>query len=125
MTSSKDKPSKRQLEIVNAYFSFLDSHIKSIVSGEADAFLPLSEIAAKLHVSHQHLTDTVQQAKGHHPCYYYDLKIIDQAKEMLISNERTVAEIAYALTYDPSNFSKFFKKIVGVSPGVWRMANKN
>lgn len=124
MTSLNDKPSKRQQEIVNDYFNFLDSHIKSVVSGQTDAFLPLSEIAGKLHVSHQHLTDTIQQVKGNHPCHYYDLKIIEQAKQMLKSNKRTVTEIAHSLTYDPSNFTKFFKKIVGVSPGAWRITNK-
>lgn len=123
MNMSKDKPSRRQEEIVNAYFSFLNSHIESVISGASDDFLPLSEIAHQLHISHQHLTDTIQQANGHHPCYYYDLKIIEAAKEMLKASDKTVTEVAYTLTYDPSNFSKFFKKIVGVSPGTWQREN--
>ncbi|MDA3615049.1 helix-turn-helix domain-containing protein [Polluticaenibacter yanchengensis] len=120
---SKDKPSRRQEEIVNAYFSFLNSHIESVISGASNDFLPLSEIAHQLHISHQHLTDTIKQANGQHPCYYYDLKIIEAAKEMLKASDKTVTEVAYTLTYDPSNFSKFFKKIVGVSPGTWQREN--
>ncbi len=43
---------------------------------------------------------------------------------MLSETDKSIAEIAKTLTYDPSNFSKFFKKIVGQTPGQFRKKSK-
>ncbi len=69
----------------------------------------LNQIARELAISHQHLSDTLQQETGHHPCHFYDEKIIERAKALLKETNLPVAQIALQLTYDPSNFSKFFK----------------
>ncbi|WP_126973005.1 helix-turn-helix domain-containing protein [Gynurincola endophyticus] len=117
--------SKRSVEITSQYFDFLDRHISDVVNGRAADFLELNQIAGELFVSHKHLTDTVQKETGNHPCHFYDLKIIDQAKRMLTDTSRSIADIATILTYDPSNFSKFFKKFVGQTPGQYRQKNKS
>lgn len=114
----------RGKEITEKYFEFLDQHIADVISGKASDFMEINKIAFELSLSHQHLTDTIQQNTHHHPCYYYDLKIIEKAKEMLLEKEESISEIAKLLTYDPSNFSKFFKKFVGLTPGQFRKQNK-
>lgn len=115
---------KRSKEITGNYFRFLDKHIGDVVSGQVTDFMEINQIASELFISHTHLTDTVQKETGHHPCYFYDLKIIDQAKQMLSETDISVSTIAKILTYDPSNFSKFFKKNVGQTPGQFRKENK-
>lgn len=117
--------SKRSKEITENYFQFLDKHIADVVSGTTDQFMEINQIATKLFLSHKHLTDTVQKETGSHPCHFYDLKIIDEAKRLLSETDRSIAEIAKILTYDPSNFSKFFKKFVEKTPGQFRKENKN
>ncbi len=119
MTSKQDTQ-KRSKEITQNYFQFLDLHIDDVVSGKVTDFMEINQIASELFISHKHLTDTVQQETGHHPCHFYDLKIIDQAKKMLEETVLPVSEIARILTYDPSNFSKFFKKFTGQAPGTFR-----
>lgn len=116
---------KRSEEITQNYFQFLDRHIAEVVSGKLLDFMEINEIASQLFVSHKHLTDTVQKETGNHPCYFYDLKIIEQAKRMLVESDKSVAEVAKTLTYDPSNFSKFFKKFVGQTPGLFQKENKS
>jgi AraC-like DNA-binding protein len=111
---------KRSKQITENYFKFLDNHIADIVSGKVIDFMEINEIAKELFLSHQHLTDTIQKETGNHPCHFYDLKIIDHAKRMLLETDKPVSEIARILTYDPSNFSKFFKKLVGQTPGQFR-----
>lgn len=86
--------------------------------------MEINQISSELFLSHKHLTDTVQKETGNHPCYFYDIKIIDQAKQMLSQTDKSVSEIARTLTYDPSNFSKFFKKITGKTPGQFRKENQ-
>ncbi len=115
---------KRSKEITENYFRFLDKHIADVVSGTVDGFMEINQIASELFVSHKHLTDTLQKETGNHPCHFYDLKIIDEAKKMLSETDNSIAEIAKILTYDPSNFSKFFKKFIGQTPGKFRKENK-
>ena len=124
MKASERDILKRSEEITENYFQFLDKHIEDVVLGKVDEFMEINQIASELFVSHKHLTDTVQKATGNHPCYFYDLKIIDEAKKMLSETDKSVSEIAKILTYDPSNFSKFFKKFIGKTPGQFRKENK-
>ena len=116
----KEKHNTRSSEIVESYFTFLDKHIDEVVSGNTPEFMELNQIARELAISHQHLSDTLQQETGHHPCHFYDEKIIERAKTFLKETNLPVAQIALQLTYDPSNFSKFFKKWTGQTPGTFR-----
>src|SRR5690606_21393360 len=115
---------KRSEEITENYFQFLDNHIEDVVLGKTEEFMEINQIASALFISHKHLTDTVQKETGSHPCHFYDLKILDEAKKMLLETDKTISEIAKILTYDPSNFSKFFKKFIGKTPGQFRKENK-
>ncbi len=111
---------KRGREITRQYFDFLDLHIEDVIHGRVPEFFGLSKIAGELAVSHKHLTATVQREMGNHPCHFYDARIIEKAKQLLMNFELSIAEIALTLTYDPSNFSKFFKKWTGITPGQFR-----
>lgn len=110
----------RSKEITENYFRFLDKHIVDVVSGKVNDFMEINQIADELFISHKHLTDTIQKETGNHPCHFYDLKIIEEAKKMLARTSIPIAEIARTLTYDPSNFSKFFRKFTGQTPGAFR-----
>jgi len=115
---------KRGKEITENYFQFLDRHIADVVSGNVSDFMEINKIASELFISHKHLTDTVQKETGNHPCHFYDLKIVDKAKVLLTDTGLSIAEIAKKLTYDPSNFGKFFKKFTGQTAGEFRKQHK-
>jgi AraC-like DNA-binding protein len=112
--------SKRSKEITEKYFRFLDEHVSDVVSGKESDFMEINQIASRLFLSHKHLTDTVQKETGNHPCHFYDLRIIEEAKKMLAKTDLSISEIARILTYDPSNFSKFFRKFTRQTPGEFR-----
>lgn len=107
-------------EITTNYFEFLDQHIEDVTNGDVAEFLELNQIASKLNISHSHLSDTLQKSTGYHPCHFYDLKIIEKAKFLLTETNFSIAEVARKLTYDPSNFGKFFKKFTGKTAGEFR-----
>jgi AraC-like DNA-binding protein len=110
----------RYAEISNKYFAFLDKHIADLVAGKAIEMLNLNQIAGQLCISHKHLIAVIRQTSGNHPCYFYDFKILEVAKKLISNTSLPIAEIARRLTYDPSNFSKFFRKLEGMPPGLFR-----
>lgn len=115
---------KRAAQITEQYFAFLDQHVEDVANDNVADFLELNQIANALHISHSHLSDTLQKSTGHHPCHFYDLKIVDKAKSLLKETDLSIAFIAKKLTYDPSNFSKFFKKFTGQTAGQFRAQQK-
>ncbi len=117
--------SDRYEEITENYLKFIENHVCEVVSGKKQDFMELNEIASELALSHKHLIDVLKQTKGNHPCHFYDAEIIKQAKNMLRSSDKSIAEIARIFTYDPSNFSKFFKKWTGETPGNFRRKTAN
>ncbi len=117
--------SDRYKEITENYLKFIENHVYEVVSGKKQEFMELNEIASELALSHKHLIGVLKQTKGKLPCHFYDLEIISQAKEMLTNSNKSIAEIARVFTYDPSNFSKFFKKRTGETAGKFRKKHKN
>ncbi len=49
-----------------------------------------------------------------------EAKIMDISRAMLRDTHQPVAEIAARLTFDPSNFTKFFKRFEGLTPKQYR-----
>jgi AraC-like DNA-binding protein len=112
--------SKRNEVITKDYFDFLDRHLSELVEGKVTEMLGLGQIAGELCISHSHLIAVIRESSGNHPCHFFDFKILQMAKKLLIETNLSVAEIARRLTYDPSNFSKFFSKYSGGTPGQFR-----
>ncbi|WP_010255841.1 helix-turn-helix domain-containing protein [Myroides injenensis] len=123
MNTEKESKTRNE-EITNAYFKYITNHIDDVVSAKVSEFEEINQIASNLAISHKHLIAVIQGETGHHPCYFYDQKIIDKAKELLVNSHYSVAEIARMFTYDPSNFSKFFKKLTQLTPGQFRSQHK-
>jgi AraC-like DNA-binding protein len=52
---------------------------------------------------------------------YIQLKVIDLAKEKILSNNKSVGEIAYELGFKyPQHFTRLFKQHVGYTPKEYR-----
>lgn len=115
---------KRSEEITIQYFEFLDRHLAELISGVSIEMLELQDIANILCVSQKHLIKIIQETSGNHPCHFYVQKILTCTKSLLTNSELTISEIAQRLTYDPSNFTKFFKKYEGMPPSQFRQLQK-
>ena len=100
----------RQHEITHDYLKELDKHLSDITNGHVDKMFGIKDFANILHIHPTHLTNTVKLTTGNHPCFYFEEKILVVAKQMLAENKMSIASIAVLLTYDPSNFTKFFKR---------------
>lgn len=115
---------KRSEEITIQYFEFLDRHLAELINEVSIEMLELQHIANTLCVSQKHLIKIIQETSGNHPCHFYVQKILTCSKNLLTNSQLTISEIARRLTYDPSNFTKFFKKYEGMSPSQFRQLQK-
>ena len=110
----------RQHEITADYLRAVDRHLADIVAGRATEMFEVRDLAGLLCIHPTHLSNTIKLATGHSPCYFFEARIMDAARKLLRDPGRSVANIAANLTYDPSNFTKFFKRFQGCTPKQYR-----
>ena len=110
----------RQQEITADYLNALDKHLSDIVEGRTTEMFEIKDIANVLHIHPTHLSNTVKLTTGNSACSFFEEKILNIAKAMLEKNEETISSIASLLTYDPSNFTKFFKSYTNTTPKQYR-----
>ncbi len=121
-TQTLSQISYRQKEIVKDYFIQLDKHIADLKNGIAETTFEIKDLADLLHIHPTHLSNTISQVLGKSPCDIYEEKLIELSKELLLSSKQSIAQIAHQLSYDPSNFTKFFKHYEGITPKQFRNA---
>lgn len=110
----------RKEEIYQDFLRLVDEHLADIVAGRADNMKELRDFAEALFIHPTHLSNVIKEHTGYHPCYFYEKKLLQLAKELLLDNKRSVADVADLLTYDPSNFTKWFKTFEGITPSQFR-----
>lgn len=120
----KTKSSVRPKEIVRQYLFHLDKHIDDLKNGRAHKTLQIKDIARFLFIHPKHLSNTIQDVLGKSPCDLYEEKLIEISKELILSSDKSISSIARHLTFDPSNFTKFFKSYTGLTPRQFRGTNQ-
>lgn len=99
--------------IAERALAFMDQHFADTLS--------VDDIAAQVGLSTSHFTKHFRRQTGYSPHEYIVLRRIDHAKELLLSTDQTVSQIADASGYNSEeNFIRSFKKKVGVSPTAFR-----
>ena len=74
-------------------------------------------MASELAVSTRYLSDLLKQETGKTALEHIHISLIDEAKNILMSTDNTIAETAYQLGFEnPPYFSRLFKKEVGLTP---------
>ncbi|WP_100612960.1 helix-turn-helix domain-containing protein [Confluentibacter lentus] len=117
--------STRKIEIANQFLQVLDKHLTELKTGQVDKSFELKDIAERLFILPNHMSDTVSEVLGKSPCSIYEEKLVIISKEMIETSSRPITEIARTLDYDPSNFTKFFKKYTGLTPTKYRKQKQN
>lgn len=120
MPSETKKISVRQKEIVDRYLQQLDLHLSDLKTGKAEKTFEIKDLADLLFVSPKHLSNTIQEVLGKSPCDIYEEKLLEISKELIRTTNYTITQIAQTLTFDPSNFTKFFKSYEGITPKQFR-----
>ena len=120
MNALPQKILARQKEITNDFMKIVDENLADVLSGKSEHIYEIRDVAELLHIHPRHLSNTIKLVTGNSPCSFVEDKILDIAKQHLEDNKMSIAEIAKMLTYDPSNFTKFFKRFTGSTPKHYR-----
>ncbi|RKS18404.1 AraC-like DNA-binding protein [Flavobacterium endophyticum] len=110
----------RQNEITADFLKEIDKHLLDILEGRATEMFEIRDLAAQLFIHPTHLSNTIKLVTGKAPCFFFEEKIMVIAKSMLEENKLSIGQIATLLTFDPSNFTKFFKRFAGLTPKQYR-----
>jgi len=116
--------SSRKREIATQYISELDKHILQLKEGRAERALEIRDFAQLMHMHPVHLSNTIKEVTGQSTCQLYESRLLNISKELLLNTNWPIAQIARQLTYDPSNFTKFFKAYSGTTPKKFREDNR-
>lgn len=102
-------------QILNDYFDSEEPLINGLPSVEF--------ISKQLNLSPHYLTDMLRILTGQNTQQHIQEKLLEKAKEYLLSTEISVAEIAYQLGFEyPQSFNKMFKKKMNMSPLEFRQS---
>jgi len=110
----------RPEEILQEFNTILEVHLEKIVSGESEVFLEIHEIADMMHIHPTHLSNSIKLKSGKSPCDICNEKTVKLAMDLLIRRELTIAKVANLLTFEATNFTKYFKRHTGITPSEYR-----
>jgi AraC-like DNA-binding protein/ribosomal protein L21 len=109
----KETKPKASSDISNRFIELLYQNIKSKHL--------VSEYAALLHVTPNHLNKILKETTGRSPSKWIDETLVLEAKVLLFQTSFSIGEIASDLGIeDASYFSRLFKRYEGVTPWAFR-----
>jgi len=74
-------------------------------------------ISEQLYLSSDYLSDLLRNLTGQNTQQHIHNKIIERAKEILLTTNLSISEIAYQLGFEhPQSFNKLFKSKTNTSP---------
>ena len=111
---------------VNALPKWRLRRIEQHIAAHFDRSISLFELASVAGLSRMHFAAQFRAATGYRPREYLLNHRIEQAKSLLTTTERPLAEIALAVGFSTqAHFSTVFKRISGHTPARWRAAVKS
>ncbi|GAB3915153.1 hypothetical protein GCM10028803_61590 [Larkinella knui] len=113
-------PKNQPTRLYERYRQLIKAHLTDLVKGDAETMLDIEDFADQLCVHPTHLTNTVKAVTGTSACGVFQLEIGHVAKKLLTDRTRTVQEVAMQLDFEPSQFTKWFKRIYGITPKAFR-----
>lgn len=111
--AAKSAVKNRTHAIIDAFYELLRQH--------AIAQRQVGFYAEQLHLTPQYLSTFLKQHTGKSVSQWVDHQLILQAKTLLSTSDLSIKEISHQLHFaETSVFSRFFKRMTGTTPKVYR-----
>ena len=96
---------------------YIEAHLGSQIE--------IREIARLVALSKSHFSRAFKQRVGFSPRAYVSARRVERAKFMMSSTTERLSDIALVCGFsDQSHLNRHFRRIVGMSPGLWRRVSK-
>jgi AraC family transcriptional regulator of adaptative response / methylphosphotriester-DNA alkyltransferase methyltransferase len=120
----KNNEPTRPEQLSDQYTRLIDQHLEDLVTHRADEMYEIENFADIMCIHPNHLSNTIKDFTGISACGIYQEKIIETARKMLDDPTRSIRSVAITLTFEPSQFTKWFKRFQGMTPGQYRKGLK-
>jgi AraC family transcriptional regulator len=98
-----------------------ESRAKEAMDAALDKEITVAQLALDCGLSAGHFTRAFRQSTGYPPHRWLLLRRIERAQDLLLTSDKTLAEIASACGFfDQTHLTRAFGQTVGTSPGLWR-----
>ncbi len=97
--------------------------IKRFLLDNQDKIFSVEDLARNMNISAKYLGNIIRASTGLSAKQFIDKLKSEKAKKLLLDTDLTIYEISYKLGFeDCNNFNRFFKRVEGMPPGVFRNA---
>jgi AraC family transcriptional regulator len=97
------------------------SRVAEFVQANLASPIRIRDCAAVVRLSPSHFSRAFKSSVGESPYVYLVRRRIERAQEMMLLTDKPLAQIALDCGLaDQSHLTRLFRRIVGVSPAVWR-----
>ena len=104
--------------MIRECITYLDTHYREKIN--------LEELANTLGYTKYYLSTCFKKETGVSALKHIQQKMLDIAKERVFDVTKSISEISYELGFPyPQHFSRWFKKMVGVTPNEYRQNRNN
>jgi AraC family transcriptional regulator of adaptative response / methylphosphotriester-DNA alkyltransferase methyltransferase len=110
----------RPEQLTIAFTQLIDQHLADLVNLRATEMLEIEAFADLMHVHPTHLSNTIKAVTGTSPCGIYQEKITQLVRQLLANPNLKIRDIALSLDFEPSQFTKWFRRFNDVSPKEYR-----
>jgi AraC-like DNA-binding protein len=103
-----------------------ESRAKEVMDVHLDKEITIAQLAHECGLSPSQFARAFRQSTGFPPHRWLLRRRIERAQELLLTSEKTLAEIASSCGFfDPSHLTRAFGQAVGTSPGLWRRTRQS
>ncbi len=115
------QPSQKQLYELKTETRLAD--IEKYITDNSNLIFSVVDIAKYLHLSPRQLANIIKEEFHISAKSFIDNIKIQQAKKLLIETDMSLQLISEALGFsEPNNFNRFFKRVEGMPPGIFRLS---
>jgi AraC family transcriptional regulator len=105
--------------------SWQERRCKELMNAHLSDQISLGELAKQCRLSISHFARAFRQSTGESPHRWLLKRRVETAKELLLSSELGISEIALDCGFtDQSHLTRVFSIMVGAPPGVWRRSGR-
>ena len=111
---------KRPEQIKLQFLEELENHLNELIDHKVEDMYSIDYFSKKLCISPIHLSNTIKETTGVSACEIFHIKIMEKSLNLLSNTDLKIKDIAINLTYEPTQFTKWFKKFIHLTPKQYR-----